>query len=266
MDIKIKDMDFPRSTNVKTWEQYLGRKLKKKELELLSDMESELSMNKMLKKLHNITNKKGLYVPYLTKPYGNCMFESLVYHKLMSDEDSLRNVVCLLMLKFADYKNFFPNQKESLRDIFNLSNEITHVYCPNDECFYKYTYETMCCDIVCDYSWTRLPTQLILMVISFLFKVNIKIIDSSTAYEFEVNLYENTDEQDKIKIIYMGNFDELHYVPLITENNKYDVTQLYYHEEELLFYKWAVREWQQKKIDTDIQNSINDTTNMLSIN
>lgn len=255
MDIKIRDMNFPRTLKMTVWEQYLGRKLKKKEKELFSDMKSETSMNKMLKDLHEKVNSQGLYVPELTKPYGNCMFESLVYHNLMPDEDSLRNLVSLMMLKFADHKNFFPNQEESLREIFNFSNEITHVYCSNDECFYKYTYETMCCDIVCDYSWTRLPTQLILLVISFLFKINIKIIDSSTGYEFNVNSYENTTEQDKINVIYLGHFDELHYVPLdVYQNVINGPMQLYYHEEESNFYKWAVEMWRQKQLQCDIQN------------
>jgi hypothetical protein len=253
MSIKVKDMDFPKTVNFVKWEQYLKRNLVKSEKNLLIDMKSEVQMNRMLCNLHKVSDAKYLHVPILTEQSGNCMFESLIYHELMPSEQSLRNLLGLVMLKFADYKNFFPNQDETLREIFNMSNEITHVFSQDDKCFYKYSFETMCCDLTREFSWTRLPTQLILMVTSFIFKINITIIDDSSTYEHKINMHCD----DNIKTVYMGHLGEMHYVPL-QQNNDDIYDELYYDDIEYEFYKWGTKMWKHKQVlINDNQHIIN---------
>ena len=240
----VEDMNFPKTVNFIKWERYLERDLVKSEKTLLTDMKSEVHMNRMLRNLREISDAKKLYVPILTEQSGNCMFESLVYHELMPDEQSLRNLLGLIMLKFADHKNFFPEQDETLREIFNMSNEITHVFSRDDKCFYKYSFETMCCDLTREFSWTRLPTQLILMVASFIFKINIIIIDDSSEYEHKIDMHSN----DNLRTIYMGHLGEIHYVPL-QHNNGETYDEIYYDDVKHEFFKWGIKMWKQKQIN-----------------
>ncbi len=236
---KMKDMDFPRSLNIKVWENYLERDLDLEELEYFEDYQSEIKMNRNICELNSIAEKKGLYIPYLTNLYGNCMFESLNHHNLFDDDIKFRENLALLMHIYKDKKNLFPGQESSLFEIFNMSNEIEYILSKNNGKVYKYTYSAMCYDLANNNSWSRLPTELIMMVISYFFNIRFHVISNENEY---VHIINTSDEKNTYDI-YLGHIGEIHYVPLklIEQNNKYNVPK--HTEAKKNFYKMCIRLW-----------------------
>lgn len=227
----------PRTLNENKWIQYLGRLLTKEESSLLERCKSEMYMNKLLSGLYSQASKKSLCVGALTEADGNCLFHSLVFHKLGNNATDLRRYISVLMFVFQKKENLFPNMKESLEELFNNINEIETV-ARNDGLECKYTYEVMCKDLSNEYTWSRLPTELIITLISFIFRVEIIIITNMNDYEQKINAYQGSDI-GYLETIYLGLVDEFHYVPLIKITNPEDYKQLYYREAQLRFQMWT---------------------------
>ena len=142
------------------------------------------------------------------------------------------------MYLYKDTKGFFDNQPDlSLSELFSFTNEIEYVT-NKDNKLYKYTYKTMCCDLTNRYSWSRLPTQLMCMVISKLLNVNISIINDSNTYITNIN---ETDKSHSVRDVYIGHIGECHYIPLdllnSSGNTSKEVPQ--YKESKIEFFKWA---------------------------
>jgi len=251
MDTSIRDMDFPRSYNHIIWERYLQRPLFSLEQHILENARSEKNLNSILEEIHNIGLKKGLYVSHLTKLHGNCLFESLIDQGIGLSVDSLREAISCLIYLYRDYKSFFETQEETIKELFAFSNEIEYVYCPEEDAFYKYTFEVMCQDMANDNSWTRLPTQLFLMVISQLYKVEIVILHDS-GYETVINTNKNP-----VKKIYLGLMGESHYIPLkkIVDSSTLQPIKKY-NDARLAFFLWASQRW--KELNMKIEKSTND--------
>lgn len=180
--------------------------------ELLKKLQIEMTMNKMIKFINDYVKDNNLKINHLTQFSGDCLYESLVYLNIGKNIDNLKKCISYLMYIFRDYPNFFPNQKESLKELFTNFNEIEYVYCKNDGRLYKYNYEIMCKDLLDTSGWTRVPTQLILMFISKIFNLNIHIINESG---FEYSIYFD----DKAENIYLAHLCESHYMPISTKIN-----------------------------------------------
>lgn len=210
---------YPKSLNIKLWESYLGRNLNDEEYSIFIMVKGERSMNNEIKYLNNKVSKKNLYIPELTNCDGNCLFESLKILQIHNDEDELRKFVSKMMYIFADYKNIFNFDQRTLREMFNDTNEIEYVICNGTYEVFKYTYETMCQDLASDNSWTRLPTQLIMMFISVIFNCSITVFHSSSGYVNTINANSELDENEYEKI-YLGLLGEKHYVPLETKDKE----------------------------------------------
>jgi hypothetical protein len=254
MNISIKDMDFPRSFNHNIWQKYLQRPLLLLEQHILENARSEKNLNEVLEQIQNISFEKGLCVSHLTKLHGNCLFESLIDQGIGLSVESLREAISYLIYIYRDYKSFFETQEETIQELFVFSNEIEYVYCPEEDAFYKYTFEVMCQDMANDNSWTRLPTQLFLMVISQLYKTKIVIIHDSD-YETVINTNKNP-----VKTIYLGLMGESHYIPLkkIDENN-ISITFQKYNESKIAFFVWASQVW--KQLNEPVVQPVEQTTN-----
>ena len=249
---KMKQMDLPRSFNYGIWRNYLGRHLTEEEMYYLEEFKSESKFNTYIKKLHNKAKQKGLYIPYLTNLYGNCMFESLEHHNLFRDQEEFRKNLAYLMFIFKDKKNLFPDQESSLSELFTLTNEVEYVITRNKK-IYKYNYDVMCQDLSNEYTWTRLPTQLIMMVISLFFNVRFHIISDNNDYEHIIN----TSIEDQPLDIYLGHIEELHYVPLeIKKNDPIEDIVPKHCNAKNNFFKWAITIW----------NSMNNVTCLESDN
>ena len=168
------------------------------------------------------------------------MFESLVYHKIGNTIDELRKSIAHLMYIFQDYPNFFPYQEQTIRQMFTNTNDVKYVLCKSEKKMYKYTYNIMCQDLAHNTSWTRLPTQIILMVISRLHQIDISIISDVTGWEYVIN--ENDGED---KTIYIGHLGEYHYVPLCKREDTHRIPK--HKESKLKFYEWAVEMWTKRE-------------------
>lgn len=248
-EVVPKHLQFPKTLNEKKWIEYLERHLEYKEKCIINSVRIERSFNKDIEELYTICKKKRMYIPELTNMDGNCLFESLNYHGIGRDVNTFRTGLSILMYYYKTTKNFFPHQESSLEELFNTFNEVEYAYSvrhiKEDNIkdyeieYYKYTYNVMCQDLQNNGSWSRLPTQLILMVISLLYKLNIVIINNSNDYEMNVNVYENVQNKPHIRTIYLGNLGESHYLPIDLLQEDEEIDPLYYTEAVDEFLKWA---------------------------
>ena len=246
---------------------------------ILQDMKSESYMNKTLEEIQSYCLSHGLRVAQTTNLHGNCLFESLIYHNIGENITNLRAGLAAMFYTFKDKKNFFPNIQDSLEELFIPTNEIlfargiilTKYTDPETneektkyhESLCKYDYISMVQEVANQYCWDSLPTQIILMLVSFLFKVNINIIHNN-GHITEINMFEGVENAPKISNIYLALIGESHYVPvdILEEGNSYQTVS--YTNALIVFHKWAyeqqnllIAEWQKKESEEQIKNITN---------
>ena len=227
---------FPNTLNQKSIEGYLNRRLTPLEKNMIDNLKIEYGFNKKLEQLYILCNSKNLYVPVLTNLDGNCLFESLVYHGIGTSVQQLRKIISILLYIYKDYKYFLPDNNNTLKELFDATNEIPYVKC-SDGNYYSYTYDTMCQDLSNMHAWSKLPTELILMVISYAFKLEIIILNNMGTYENKINILENNNNNNiNIRTIYLGHIQEAHYFPLDHNNNNKEF--IYYHTYSDIMRKW----------------------------
>lgn len=229
------DFKFPRKLNVKVWEAYVGRQLTYEERFLIEMCKSEKHMNKMMANLykHLSEKPKKYYVPCLTNLDGNCLFEALNYYKIGNSVEELRTMLSMIFYIFKDYKNFLPGMETTLSELFSFTNEVNYVSTKDDNGdhkYYRYSYSIMCQDLGNLSCWSRLPTQLILLVVSYLFKVEIIIIHSTNGHETSINAYEAVIDIPNVSQIYLGLLGESHYVVLDINLDDGPVPPIFYDE------------------------------------
>ena len=258
------DFKFPNTTNKSTWELYLDRKLTDDELDILDDCKDEMKMNIALDSLRANCNLMGYYIPYHTEMDGKCLFESLVYLGIGEDIKQLKYMITYILYIFGDYRGFLPNSDASLKEMFSNTNEIKYVKCiksnnhlddsgnvvSNEGKFLKYTYNVMCQDISNANCWNRLPTQLILSVLSYVFKLVIVIHNDNNEYVHTIN--ESGKSDLECKEIHLGHLKKCHYVPLEKIPNDYDESynKLYYNEAYEEFIKFGKMCEENKSLNT----------------
>lgn len=240
-------LKFPRTINHKAWMEYLHRHLNWEERCILEDYRAENHMNDMMKGLYIQCKLKGnLYVPMLTNMDGNCLIESLNYYGIGNDVKQLRTILSIVMYIYKDYKGFLPNTDLSLQEMFDMTNEIEIVSLRKKvdgedyRTYHKYSYDVMCQDLSNLHAWSRLPTQLILTVISYLYKVEIIIISNMGSYENVINAYESSSPKPQLMTLYLGHLGESHYVPIDTlDPTKEEVDPLLYRDAKQKLIQWA---------------------------
>lgn len=243
---------FPRTLNVRQWEDYLGRRTTDEEYSLIESVKDERNYNKDLDKLFEITKMKGLYIPKLTLRNGNCLFESLNILGFCESQDDFRIFLAYMMYVFRNKKSFFEfeNDSRSLKEMFNDMNEVEHVLCNEELIVYKYTYETMCQDFSSGFSWTRLPTQLIIQVISKLMNIRFEIYSiikkkeytsNESAYSEYIYVVDVNPTDSCPHVVYLGNMGEKHYVPLRVKTGKPAEDDCpKYNSARKFFFEWAI--------------------------
>jgi hypothetical protein len=245
---------FPKPQKEK-WSEYLkrleiyslnftGQKLTKQEFDILFNYKTEKYMNRSLRRMYDNCSQRNLYVPSLTKLVGDCLFESLVYNGIGDNVINLRKGVACILYIFGDYKNFFPGNEMTLKEMFTPFNDVKYVSRTNKNIAWeerdhkKYTYDVMCQDLCTMGSWSRLPTQLILMVISFLHKVEIEVInDYNHGWTPTVNVWEDVENQE-VQKIYIGHLGESHYVPIGVLGSDEEIDPIYYNKSGKKFSHW----------------------------
>lgn len=245
--MEAEDVYYPKTSDIDTWESFLNRELTMEEKLYLMDVVIERGLNKELYGLQENLKKDGsLYIPKLTSNVGNCLFESLEILGY-GDAEQIRKNVATVMTLCAKDDSFFPFIYQSLRNIFANSNDIATVLDKDEEKCYKYNYDMMLVDLYSKHSWSRLPTELILMVISRIYKIQILIYHNNTKYVSKINVWHQCEYISPI-IIRLGQLNEEHYVPItqITNssssdeiNNLIDNKKIKYVKAKNRFHKWA---------------------------
>lgn len=268
------ELKFPKTLDLQKWSKYLGRNLTFEEKFIMVSYRSERCTNDMLHELYNQCFKKNkYYVPMLTHLDGNCMFESLAYHGICENHTQLRTIISTLLYIFKDYKNFLPNTNMSFFDMFTMTNEIEYVICRKyigehvTKEFYKYTYNVMCQDVASSSSWSKLPTQLIMLIISYVYKLEIVILSNHGEYEHKINAYETIENSPELKTIYLGHLGESHYVPVDVLKHDEECVPLYYTDAKRNLLTWG-HEMENAKIKNyfneierqKMRDAINDTS------
>lgn len=242
-----KQFKFPKTTNIDKWAQYLGRNISSHEASILKNFKGEKNMNEMLEELYEKCEEKNLFIPILSGLTGDCFFESLNYHGIGHDIESLRKSLACLMYLYKDVKNLFPTGNISLKEMFDMTEQFIVMKRDNNnnDSLIKYTYNVMCQDLTNMTSFTKLPTQIIMMLISLIFHVEIIVISYNTDFEMIINAYldENTGQIKSnypLRKIYLGKLgDELHYVPLKVIENGDNTDLPIYRDAKSMFFKWS---------------------------
>ena len=209
--MEAEDVYYPKTSDIETWESFLNRDLTMEEKLYLMDVVIEKGLNKEIYCLQENLKRDGtLYIPKLTSNVGNCLFESLEILGYGDAEQIRKNVSAVMTLSSKD-ELFFPHIHQSLRGIFTNSNDIATVLDKDEEKAYKYNYDMMLVDLYSKHSWSRLPTELILMVISRIYKIEILIYHNNTQYVSKVNVWSDMPIIDTIRL---GQLNEEHYVPI----------------------------------------------------
>lgn len=227
---------YEHTIEKKYWENYLDRQLTQDEKIMFDDIRSEKRTNNRIKDVAKVAKEKGLYIPMLTQLKGNCFFETLQFHNITNDHSDLRKTVAYIMHVFRDFKEFFPdNSQLSLKELFIFQNEIGRVFDKKSNASHPYNYDTMCRDITSDTSWSRLPMELILTVIAYVFNLRLLILhDNGHTTVIESCPDFNTMN---LNMVLLG---EMHYVPLLPRTGApHEDNMPKYHEALQEFHRWA---------------------------
>ena len=234
---ELDELRFPKSFKEFKWISYLSRSLSDSESNILQNFAQERMFNKSIEALHGNCLINNLRVASLTNMHGNCLFESLMYHGIGTDIKSFRKGLASLLYFYKDVKNFIPNTDMTLNEMFVMGNEIEYVcrYHNSEKIYYKYSYNIMCQDLSNADSWTKLPTEFILRVISYIYKKKIVIVGSNSDYLHIIDSHPESESN----IIYLGHLGESHYVAVGAIMSEADYKPVYYNEAKLKFIKWA---------------------------
>jgi hypothetical protein len=240
---------------------HLKRKMTKEEYDYIWDYKSEKLINKSLTILHRNCHSINMVIPHLTKRDGNCLFETLIYHGIGNSINDLRKGIATIIYLFQDYKNFLPNNDLSIKEIFKFGmadDDVQYVVSKKKDKvqFYKYTFNVMCQDLTNNYSWSNLPTNLILLIISFLYKVNIVTVLDAVDIKNSVSklsFWEELDNVDhtKFRTIHIGHINKSHWVPIIPLKPNEQFYTLYHEEAKDDFIEWI------QNIESEVINNKN---------
>jgi hypothetical protein len=190
-------------------------KIKKK---IESGNKLRTTVNKALITLTVTSLQHNYIVGKLTPLDGNCIFESMCYLGYGSTAEILRNAISLLMYEFRDFKGFFKIHSESTpKELYNMySDTVSCVIDDINNKLLKYTYEVMCRDLSMSSSWTRIPANLLFLVLSNIFDVEIIIYDEERDTISNIK----AEEKEYKNAVRLGYVASCHYVPLIKKPEK----------------------------------------------
>jgi len=260
--------------------QTIKKRLTPKDLKILKDAKHEKQDNETITRIYENAMMYDLYIPSLTELVGDCMFESIEKTGLCEDRNSFRQCVAFLFYLFGDcrvFTRYDPKQQiiteseETLKEFFGYQNEIEYVYCNINKKLYSYTYSTMCADMFEEGSWSRLPTQLVLMVISVFFKVRFHIHHDNGYVQTicDVILDITLPFDDPTCNIHLGLMGEYHYIPLIPiplDLDRSNIKCPRYTAKTKKFIKWADSKADQIGLYTDYESGSDDNEVEIVIN
>ena len=207
--------------DIEFWEKLLNRTLDSDEKSIFHQVWNETSLNFDIKILQKNIIKNHCYIKSITNYVGNCLFESLGSLGLGDNDlnikpsEMIRKNLASLLLSVKTEIGFFPNLPNSTpEEIFMNYNEIEFVKDSKTKQIYIYDYDMMIYDLASNYSWTRLPTEFLLMSISRIYQIEILIYHNKSEYINKINVLNNVVESNNYEKIRLGLINEEHYFPL----------------------------------------------------
>jgi hypothetical protein len=228
----------------KYWSMLLARSITDEEQLLFKVVKTEHKINNQIDIINQIASNNGLYIPYLTNIDGNCLFESLKYLGLVDNALELRRAIAEAFILFQDVPDF-PQDGFTMKSYFEMCfRDIEYMYCEKTKKIYKYNYTLMCRDLANNRSWNTLPTELILIMICYIYNVKIQIV--KIGGNIITNEYKPNQDTLTFHIGHIGSgfeesdSSEFHYIPLKPKIGKsYENTVLHYNRESTEFHLWA---------------------------
>jgi hypothetical protein len=156
--------------NPNIWREKVGRNLTKKEYEIIKDSRCEYRMNMKINEVQMRLNKIGFKISDLTDLEGNCMYESIGFN-VHEDIEVIKKKVSSSMKKWRNEPAIKGNDLV-LEELCMIYNEIEFVKVNGKR--EKYTFDLMVLDLLQDNGWQRMPTEILLHIISKIY--NKKII------------------------------------------------------------------------------------------
>jgi hypothetical protein len=236
---------YKLTINEEYWSNQLrkiGKKLTYKDKKLLRSVKYEKQDNESMMRIQTKALTNGLHIKALTELVGDCMFESIEKSGLYEDREAFRKSLSLIFFLFGNCP-VITSYTETLKQIFEMCNEIEYVFCHTNKRLYKYTYYTMCADMFKEGSWSRLPTEIVLTVISVFFKVRFHIYHDNGHINkiCDASIKDTLPMEDPSCNIYLALIGENHYLPLgqIPYNDKSAIKCPKYTDKLKRFIKWA---------------------------
>lgn len=206
------------------WETILSRELYYDEKKLIYEIWNENLLNIDIKKLQKNIIDHHCYIKSMTTNIGNCLFESISELGLGDNDlgikhsQMVRSNLAAMLLAVKNEVGFFPNLPDMTPEqIFLNQNEIEFVKDKNN--VYNYDYDMMIYDLNTNCSWSRLPTEFLLMAISRIYQVEILIYHNKNTYVNKINAWDKSNME--IEKIRLGQINEDHYFPLLELKDEY---------------------------------------------
>ena len=206
----MKRYTYITTSSTKYWEVILnsiGREFTQDDHQIIKRTICEKDDNNKIKQIHELALKNNLCVVQLSSQDGNCLFDSLEKSGIGMNALELRQMISRIFYLFADLPNLIPTNPMTLRELFNNVNDIEYVFSNETNLLYRYNYDMFCLDLYEEGNWSRLPTELLLMVISYFMDIQIHIYHDNQ----HINLINLSDSN---KVICVGLIDESHYIPI----------------------------------------------------
>lgn len=181
----------------KLWKIKLNRKLLKREKKIITNAKHEYFMNISVNDVQKKINKLGFKISNLSGLYGNCLYESIGFD--VGDHYKIIKKKVHLEMKRSKDIPLINNSEMTLLELFNIYNEIEFVKVNGIRT--KYTYNLMLTDLLQNNGWQRMPTEILLNVLSKVY--NKKIIIFHTASKkglLNITVIDNIKKEDTEKI------------------------------------------------------------------
>jgi len=218
---------FPHTININKWCDFFNtNQLNSQTRRLFYHVKREKYQNLHLQKIFQQFKSHNLemYTAQFTPEDGNCLFHVLVENGIGKDATSLRRGIAYILHVFKDQKNFFdnPDMSSTFEELFTNFNEVEIVRLVKENKAYKFDYNLMIYDIAGDTNFSTALTELLLLIISQLYKVEFKIFHdgnegTDTGYITSLSAWEHLKDTDKnnIRTVYMAQIGELHYFSIM---------------------------------------------------
>ena len=183
----------PVDFELRLWKIKLDRKLLKKEKKIITNAKHEYFMNISINDVQKRLNKLGFKISNLSGLYGNCLYESIGFD--VGEHYKIIKKKVRSEMKHCKDKPIISNSEMTLSELFEIYNEIEFVKVNGVRT--KYTYDLMLTDLLQNNGWKRMPTEILLNVLSRIY--NKKIIIFHTASKnglLNITVIDNVKKED----------------------------------------------------------------------